>query len=97
MTANVEAGEYRRAYESLALLRNTPLQAARDVMLITAQVRVEDNLFQASGVTGKTSGRCDETGADFGKAGSTPNGSSNSSQSPVLDELQWAQQWCRCL
>jgi len=46
-------GEYLRAYESLTLLRNTRLQAARDLMLISAQVRVEDDLFQASGVTGK--------------------------------------------
>lgn len=65
MTANGEAGDYRRAYESLVLLRNTPLQAARDVMLISAQVRVEDDLFQASGATGKSSERRDKTGADF--------------------------------
>jgi hypothetical protein len=66
MMANVEAGEYRRAYESLLLLRNTPLQAARDVMLISAQVRVEQDLFQASGVTGNLSERCDKMGVDFG-------------------------------
>ena len=48
-------GEYLRAYESLTLLRNTRLQAARDLMLISAQVRAEDDLFQASGVTGKSS------------------------------------------
>jgi hypothetical protein len=64
--ANIEAGEYLRAYESLTLLRNTPLQAARDLMLISAQVRAEDDLFQASGVTGKSSKRRDKTGADFG-------------------------------
>jgi hypothetical protein len=66
MIANVEAGEYRHAYKSLELLRNTPLQAARDMMLISAQVRVEDDLFQASGVTGKLSERRDKIGADFG-------------------------------
>jgi len=66
MVANVEAGEYRRAYESLVLLRNTPLQAARDTMSITAQVRVEQDIFRASGVTGKSSKRRDQTGADFG-------------------------------
>jgi hypothetical protein len=55
-----QTGEYLRAYESLALLRNTRLQAARDLMLISAQVRVEDDLFQASGVTGKSSKRLDK-------------------------------------
>ena len=55
MEADVGADEYRRAYESLVLLRNTPLQASRDLILISAQVRVEETLFQASGVTGKTS------------------------------------------
>lgn len=66
MIANIEAGEYRRAYESLVLLRNTPLQAARDMMSITAHVRVEDGLFQASGATGILSKRRDHTGADLG-------------------------------
>lgn len=64
--ANVRAGEYLRAYESLTLLRNTPLQAARDLMLISARVRAEDDLFQASGVTGKSSKRCDKRGTDVG-------------------------------
>lgn len=45
--------EYRRALESLVLLRNTPLQASRDLMLISAQVKVEQTLFQASGPTGR--------------------------------------------
>jgi hypothetical protein len=55
MIANFETGEYGKAYESLRLLRNTPLQAARDLMLISAQVRIEDDKFRASGVTGKPS------------------------------------------
>jgi hypothetical protein len=66
MIANVEVGEYRRAYESLTILRNTPLQAARDLMLISAQVRVEDDIFQASGATGNLIKRRDEMAADFG-------------------------------
>jgi hypothetical protein len=66
MIANVEVGEYRRAYESLTILRNTPLQAARDLMLISAQVRVEDDIFQASGATGNLIERRDEMAADFG-------------------------------
>ena len=61
-----QTGEYLRAYESLALLRNTRLQAARDLMLISAQVRVEDDIFQASGATGNLTKRRDEMAADFG-------------------------------
>jgi hypothetical protein len=55
LKANVETVEYRRAYESLVLLRNTPLQASRDLILISTQVRDEEAFFQASGVTGKSS------------------------------------------
>jgi hypothetical protein len=35
-------------------------------MLISAQVRVEDDIFQASGATGNLIKRRDEMAADFG-------------------------------
>ena len=40
---------YDLAFQSLCRLRNTPLQAARDLYLIHAQVRLEDRVLQESG------------------------------------------------
>lgn len=43
--------KYRRAYESLMRLRNTKLQAARDLYYISTQVRIENELLKAQAST----------------------------------------------
>lgn len=44
----IKRGEFHRAYKSLARLRNTELQAARDLYYIYAQIRAEDTLVRKS-------------------------------------------------
>jgi MFS family permease len=46
----LKKGKHAKAYESLLRLRNTPLQAARDLYYIHAQLVHEDELIEASGV-----------------------------------------------
>lgn len=41
----LKKGEYAQAYESLCRLRETPLQAARDLIYINAQIQVESTLL----------------------------------------------------
>ncbi|KAH7348966.1 galactose-proton symport [Rhexocercosporidium sp. MPI-PUGE-AT-0058] len=48
----IKKGKYRQAYTALCKLRNTPLQAARDLIAIAAQIEVENEIFQANGYTG---------------------------------------------
>ncbi|KAH7055603.1 MFS transporter [Macrophomina phaseolina] len=43
--------KYRKAYKSLLRLRNTPLQAARDLYYINAQLEYEEELVKESGLT----------------------------------------------
>ena len=42
-------GKHRKAYESLLRLRNSPLQAARDLYLIQAQLSMEQQMLEVSG------------------------------------------------
>lgn len=42
---------YRKAYESLLRLRNSPLQAARDLYFIYAQLIYEDALLEEKGLS----------------------------------------------
>ena len=42
---------YRKAYNALLRLRNTPLQAARDLYFIQAQLVYEDALLEEKGLT----------------------------------------------
>ena len=42
---------YRKAYESLLRLRNSPLQAARDLYFIHAQLVYEDALLEERGLS----------------------------------------------
>lgn len=42
-------GKHRKAYESLLRLRNSPLQAARDLYMIHATIVEEKNMIDASG------------------------------------------------
>ncbi|KAK5945334.1 hypothetical protein PMZ80_002538 [Knufia obscura] len=44
----IKKGRYQKAYTSLKRLRNTELQAARDLYYIFAQIRVEDVLIKKS-------------------------------------------------
>lgn len=43
--------KFRKAYKSLLRLRNTPLQAARDLYYINAQLEYEEQLVKESGIT----------------------------------------------
>ncbi|KKY20426.1 putative sugar transporter [Diplodia seriata] len=43
--------KYRQAYRSLLRLRRTPLQAARDLYYINAQIEFEEELVRASGLS----------------------------------------------
>lgn len=43
--------KFRKAYNSLLRLRNTPLQAARDLYYINAQLVAEEELVAQSGLT----------------------------------------------
>lgn len=45
----VTKGKHRKAYESLLRLRNSPLQAARDLYLIHATLVEEKRMLEASG------------------------------------------------
>jgi len=47
----ISKGRYNDAYKSLLRLRNTPLQAARDVYFIHAQVVAEEMMVAQSGVS----------------------------------------------
>lgn len=49
----MKQGRYRQAYKSLLRLRNTPLQAARDLYYINAQLVAEDVMVQEAGMTTK--------------------------------------------
>lgn len=42
-------GRHREAYKSLLRLRNSPLQAARDLFMIHSQIEVEKEMLQESG------------------------------------------------
>jgi len=46
----LKKGRVHKAYESLLKLRNSPLQAARDVYFIHAQLMYEDRLLEESGL-----------------------------------------------
>lgn len=46
----IKKGRYQKAYRSLLRLRNTPLQAARDLYYIHAQVEAEEALVESQGV-----------------------------------------------
>ena len=46
----MKKGNYKKAYQSLLRLRNTPLQAARDTYYIHAQLEYEQVLIEESGV-----------------------------------------------
>lgn len=46
----IKKGRYGKAYRSLLRLRNTPLQAARDLYYIHAQIVAEDALIESQGV-----------------------------------------------
>ncbi|KAF3045760.1 hypothetical protein E8E11_002009 [Didymella keratinophila] len=46
----IKKGPYQKAYRSLLQLRNTPLQAARDLYFIHAQKKAEDTMIEAQGV-----------------------------------------------
>ena len=48
-------GKYRKAYNSLCRFRNTPIQAARELYYIHAQMQEEELLIAASGVAVKAS------------------------------------------
>ncbi|KAJ4318036.1 hypothetical protein N0V94_004637 [Neodidymelliopsis sp. IMI 364377] len=50
----IKKGRYQKAYRSLIRLRNTPLQAARDLYYIHAQIQAEEALVEAQGIA-KTS------------------------------------------
>ncbi|KAJ5731788.1 uncharacterized protein N7483_006296 [Penicillium malachiteum] len=41
----IKKGKYSKAYQSLAKLRNTPLQAARDLYYISAQIKIEQDII----------------------------------------------------
>lgn len=41
---------YRKAYESLVRLRNSPIQAARDLYMVYAQLQYEDALLEEKGL-----------------------------------------------
>ncbi|KAJ5622716.1 hypothetical protein N7528_005948 [Penicillium herquei] len=41
----IKRGKYSNAYQSLAKLRNTPLQAARDLYYISAQIKIEQDII----------------------------------------------------
>lgn len=43
--------KYRKAYESLLRLRNSPIQAARDLYMIYAQLEYEDALLEEKGLS----------------------------------------------
>ncbi|KAJ4355484.1 uncharacterized protein N0V89_003500 [Didymosphaeria variabile] len=43
----IKKGRHRAAYQALLRLRNSPLQAARDLYLIHAQIQVEDAMIEA--------------------------------------------------
>lgn len=45
----IKKGRHAEAYESLLRVRNTPLQAARDLYYIHAQLEAEDALLQEKG------------------------------------------------
>lgn len=45
----ITKGKHRKAYESLLRLRNSPLQAARDLYMIHATLVEEKNMLEASG------------------------------------------------
>ena len=47
----LKKGKVRKAYESLLRLRNIPLQAARDLYYIEAQLNFEKELIEKSGVS----------------------------------------------
>jgi MFS family permease len=46
----IKKGRYQKAYRSLLRLRNTPLQAARDLYFIHAQIEAEEAIVEAQGV-----------------------------------------------
>ncbi|CAN9406514.1 unnamed protein product [Alternaria alternata] len=46
----IKKGRYQKAYRSLLRLRNTPLQAARDLYFIHAQLEAEEAMVEAQGV-----------------------------------------------
>lgn len=46
----IKKGRYQQAYKSLLRLRNTPLQAARDLYYIHAQIEAEDAMIEAQEV-----------------------------------------------
>ncbi|XPS80986.1 hypothetical protein M3J09_012930 [Ascochyta lentis] len=45
----IKKGRYQKAYRSLLRLRNTPLQAARDLYYIHAQIEAEEAIVEAQG------------------------------------------------
>lgn len=45
----IKKGNHAKAYRSLLRVRNTPLQAARDLYFIHAQLQAEDALIEAKG------------------------------------------------
>ncbi|KAJ8115719.1 hypothetical protein OPT61_g2697 [Boeremia exigua] len=47
----IKKGRYQKAYRALLRLRNTPLQAARDLYYIHAQIEAEEALVEAQGVS----------------------------------------------
>ncbi|KAH7081556.1 hypothetical protein BKA63DRAFT_462749 [Paraphoma chrysanthemicola] len=47
----IKKGRHEKAYRSLLRLRNSPLQAARDLYYIHAQIKAEDALIEAQGIT----------------------------------------------
>ncbi len=49
----MKKGKHAKAYKALLRLRNTPMQAARDLYYIHAQLVQEDILVEESGVSTK--------------------------------------------
>ncbi|KAF2825043.1 hypothetical protein CC86DRAFT_468286 [Ophiobolus disseminans] len=46
----IKKGQHKKAYQSLLRLRNSPLQAARDLYYIHAQIKAEDAMIEAQSV-----------------------------------------------
>ncbi|KAH6672832.1 putative sugar transporter [Halenospora varia] len=78
----MKKGKYRKAYLSLKRLRETPLQAARDLYLIYSQLKVETLLFE-NNLTGERPGNLfggDENQNQNQNKNGVQNGAQNNTQ-----------------